>query len=502
MGFAELLHEVDRLAACGQLRAAAEVLEESIAQSGRDPRLLRALGRLYLLEHRAHNAVSILQEALELQQRGRIHAFQVGHEEVSALDMDYLAEQDSAASGVRLQEHVSQQILDQSSDQPVSRGLIEIQRGPDTLSVSNYPPQPASRFDSTPGDHQSDSPNDTSCLQQDLDVPFENERQMRIAETKMAALGLDAFKEALYPQGELDFEVDDEQVLPAFDDVEFQEFPEELASQSAFYYPSDQTDEVDPYLVDIEELIDDISEDADEEPLPRGVTREQRALQVAAEFLERVGWDREHLRPLQDFFVRYGWSMARVALEREIEKGLDPEEFPIALRLREIWAENERYWTAFFYPPQAKDCYRVMSWSMAILIVRSVPGIPFEEELELFVENEFDIWYSSDSLRRQFCAFIKYLYFRVAGGNWTLHPFCPVNFPEPRSEDFDDASALGLTDLVGAERRSILMRLGVRIHQSSTDLDSRYTGHPHILAAIAQGDYTGRDHITRSLEDE
>lgn len=486
---AELLREADRLTAGGQLRAAAKLLEESIAESGRDPRLLRALGKVYLLEHRPHDAVQILQEALELQQRRRIHAHQPGYEEVSDSDLDYLADQDHAADGMRLSERAGRLILAESSNQIASPDLIEIQQEPNNLGLSNIPLQNASRFDCIPIYSQEDTAEHTPYLNPDLDVRVENAHPTWMAEIKVsAALGLDASKETLDPQGELDFEVDDEQVLSALDDAEFEEFPEEFASESALYYLSDQTDEVDPYLVDVEELIDDISDDADEEPFLGGITREQRALQVAVEFLERVGWDREHLRPLQDFFVRYGWSMARVALEREIEKGLDPEEFPIAVKLREIWAGNARYWTAFFYPPQAKDSYRVMSWSMAILIIRSFSGIPIEEELELFVENEFDTWYSSDSLRRQFCAFIKYLYFRVVDSYWTLHPSCPVNFPEPRLEDFDDASDLGLTDLVGAERRSILMRLGVRTHQSSIGHDSRYTGHPQILAAIAEGD--------------
>ncbi|MEN1436847.1 hypothetical protein AAIH36_35155, partial [Pseudomonas aeruginosa] len=102
------------------------------------------------------------------------------------------------------------------------------------------------------------------------------------------------------------------------------------------------------------------------------------------------------------------------ALEREIEKGLTPEELILAAHIKVIWAENDIYWIAFDKTGSSRLSYYVLSWPTALLIVRSFESLPQVEEIEVFLENLFASWYENSTLHRAFKAFARYLWFRFA----------------------------------------------------------------------------------------
>lgn len=60
------------------------------------------------------------------------------------------------------------------------------------------------------------------------------------------------------------------------------------------------------------------------------VSREERALQKAAELIGKANWPHSTLSLVQQIFVMSGWGATRLALEREIEKGLTPDELILA----------------------------------------------------------------------------------------------------------------------------------------------------------------------------
>ena len=60
---------------------------------------------------------------------------------------------------------------------------------------------------------------------------------------------------------------------------------------------------------------------------------------------------------LQSVFERYGWSLARVALERIIAVGATPDEVALARDLRELWRETPELGSS--ESKIQKPCYRL-----------------------------------------------------------------------------------------------------------------------------------------------
>jgi len=149
------------------------------------------------------------------------------------------------------------------------------------------------------------------------------------------------------------------------------------------------------------------------------INREDRARQIAVEVLDKCGWDKKHLILLQQVFVENGWSAARVAIEREINNDLLPEELVLARKIRLFWSENEQYWITFHKikynaPFQQTDAvYINMSWLEALRIIRCFPSYPDIEEIYMFIDETYDYWYNSNSLHKRFKAFLKFLRYRT-----------------------------------------------------------------------------------------
>ncbi|VVN86444.1 hypothetical protein PS689_01534 [Pseudomonas fluorescens] len=191
------------------------------------------------------------------------------------------------------------------------------------------------------------------------------------------------------------------------------------------------------------------------------LSREERALQKAAELIGKANWPLSTLSLVQQIFVMSGWGQTRLALEREIEKGLVPQELILAAHIKVIWSENDIYWIAFDKNGSSSLSYYALSWPTALLIVRSFESLPQVEEIEVFLESLFASWYENTVLRRAFKAFSRYLWFRFANLEGCLPANQPFDFCDPHELPAEEYSDLGLCDVLEIEKTEILRAYGV-----------------------------------------
>ncbi|GGH96294.1 hypothetical protein CFY91_06200 [Pseudomonas fluvialis] len=225
----------------------------------------------------------------------------------------------------------------------------------------------------------------------------------------------------------------------------------------------DLDDDYAAYAFDPDEVFDSEDPEADDKAdgLADKLSREDRALQKAAELIGRANWSISTLPLVQQIFVMSGWGATRLALEREIDKGLTPDELILAAHIKVIWAENDIYWIAFDKTGSSRLSHQVLSWPTALLIVRSFESLPQVEEIEVFLESLFATWYENNSLRRAFRAFARYLWFRFANLQGCLPASQHFDFCDPRELPAEEYSDLGLYDTLECEKTEILRGYGV-----------------------------------------
>ncbi len=225
----------------------------------------------------------------------------------------------------------------------------------------------------------------------------------------------------------------------------------------------DLDDDYAAYAFDPDEIFDgeEASIPEPDDWLTSKISREDRALQKAAELIGKANWPLGTLPLIQQIFVMSGWGQTRLALEREIEKGLTPDELILATHIKVIWSENDIYWIAFDKTGSSRLSHYVLSWPTALLIVRSFESLPQVEEVEVFLENLFTSWYENIALRRAFKAFGRYLWFRFANLEGCLPANQPFDFCDPHELPAEEYSDLGLCDALEYEKTKILRAYGV-----------------------------------------
>lgn len=237
-------------------------------------------------------------------------------------------------------------------------------------------------------------------------------------------------------------------------------------------------DDFDLYAFDPDDVFENDEALAPEpdDSLDRKLSREDRALQKAAELVGKANWPMSTLPLVKQIFVMSGWGATRLALEREIAKGLTPEELILASHIKVLWAENDIYWIS----GSSSFSQGVLSWPAALLIVRSFDSIPQVEEIDVLLEDLFIHWYESTSLRRIFRAFALYLWFRFANLPGCLpanqrFDYCnPCDFP---AEEYSD---LGLHDELDIERTEELRAYGVFQVKHPQELSCYFSDKPRV----------------------
>jgi tetratricopeptide (TPR) repeat protein len=443
----EVLTEANRLVAGGLRHAAIDLLQESLDSYPSSPALLRTLGRAYLLSGQPDQAVIYLKRSLEASQVNK-EALQTSPEEKSDDftddDLDFIdaqAEQQNELDYSPFDSDPGAQPV--PIDQPIAKPTPSAQYSPSPQQDQPAPhDQDATPFSSTksplqssePPDHEPDSelgdqPPDELLLEApELDLDFDFE------ETEGDEDGSDYLIESLAP--DQDDEETDELAWDDYDDLD--EFDEQAQRES----PVEPQDE-------------------------GAISREMRARQAAVELLLTCDWHPSTIDLLQQIFVENGWGAARVAIEREIKKGLLPDELMLARVIRGYWSENERFWTTYHRIKANAPCmaaeavYRHMSWAEALRTVRCFPALPASEEVIELIEDAYEWWYADRNLRRSFKTFLKFLKYRTGSMRGTLPGHCVFSFFEWPESDSDTDSNGSLNPITPASQ--YLQDLGIQL---------------------------------------
>ncbi|MFC6694199.1 hypothetical protein ACFQD2_29210 [Pseudomonas lini] len=220
-------------------------------------------------------------------------------------------------------------------------------------------------------------------------------------------------------------------------------------------------DEYAAYAFDPEEFYE-LRDDDEISPRTIGkISREDRAFQKATDLIYKSGWPLSVHALLHRIFIINGWSATRLALEREINKGMTPDELILAAHIKVLWAENDHYWIAFDKSGSSNLSQHILSWPSAMLIVRTFEALPQVEELEQFIDSQFEYWYESVHLRRVFRSFNRFLWYRTSNLRGSLPANMPFSFGNPRDLPVEEYSDLGLDDTLEIEREADLRALGV-----------------------------------------
>ncbi|MCB1871500.1 MAG: tetratricopeptide repeat protein [Gammaproteobacteria bacterium] len=516
----QVLVEANKLVSGGLRKAAIDLLLEYLGCDSNSAAVLSALGRAYLLDRQPEKAVTYLKKSLEISQAVRAKIVETPEYGVDDFDDDDMAFVESQAV------ESSEEVFDFEYDEPKSPGRDQ----PTFTSISVAPvlsdhlekPEPdgeekivfnvdreiTDRLRTGAGDSLSDQrvharykehiprsatqradsvviqTNKTETIPQTLDLSDYRPPQQLVKPATPAAMtdGDPAGKH--YDQSddkafqEESFVGDDDNEESITEDLfsdEIDEEDEDLLDELA------ATDEQTPLDEELEELgweeLEDLDEfDAqahrpfgDENCDEDGITREHRAKQIAVEVLTKSDWDPVHLPLLQQVFIENGWSAARAAIERAIERGLLPEELAIAREIRLCWAGNEQFWTTFHKIKsnapynQADAAYKHMSWVESLRIVECFPCFPDIEEVYGFIDEAYETWYNSDRLRRIFKAFFKYLKYRTGSMRRSLPGDIVFSFyPSCDTETGSDSHSL--LNAIAPESQD-LAGLGIYLNQ-------------------------------------
>jgi hypothetical protein len=145
--------------------------------------------------------------------------------------------------------------------------------------------------------------------------------------------------------------------------------------------------------------------------LLRPLTRTERAEQVALEVVQRHDWV-DGLHVLQRAFSMAGTGQARIAIENLIELGATPDEIELALELRAVWRDSPEFGVNLVRPlgTSSGRPYAVMSWSLALGLVRGFRAIPDREEVVGCLHHLFAFWRDYTNLLKRFPAFQLFLH--------------------------------------------------------------------------------------------
>jgi len=503
-----LLTQVNQLVSQGLRQAAIDLLEEAVSDSPNSTALLSALGRVYLLDRQPDKAVVYLRRSLAQSNSAPVHEDEYIPEAFTDADADYIEElaDDSSNDEFSPLEEIDSEKSSNEEQREQCSGTLHLKRKSDrkigTQTPDDSEPQITiiRRGRSKTNDSEPTASTEPNNIFQ-VDEPGKlgsGAEPQEPHSPEMIGAGIElgdyaeSDEEAVRrppetpdrPKTQLGLTFDESEE-PEFDESDL-ELPEDIEGVPDILDVDegfdDDLDEIDPKAEPVEDLPGDdfetedfgwddledfdevASRDNDDEDLTlTGISREERARQVAVDLLERVGWDREYLPLLESIFVESGWGAARIAIENQIQRGAVPEQIFLARQVRSIWFSNEYLWTAFRMRSnapfmQAEAVYKNFSWADALRLLRCFPSIPDEFEIEAFIEELFEEWYFNNRLRRHFQAFLEYLRYRIGASRRTLPGDLGFLFSIPVGDEWGVDNPELLSEI--SEMRDELRELG------------------------------------------
>ncbi|WP_323952716.1 hypothetical protein [Aeromonas hydrophila] len=506
----QLLQSVNVLVSSGKLVAAEELLEEELAEN-EDPELLDLLGRVYVLQSRPKQAAALMQQAFlaKRQQSAFLDlspeidvVSESDDETITATDLEYITADASVFDGLdpfpSLRDEVYETVilpvpLSVTEDTRVisanEREILSLARACKHVDVASAAQRPKTLVCHAP--HFKVVPSHSTQVSVTADDVL-SEATPQLSQTPKEAIidyqwpsGSESYYSDSHIQelvGGIDFcgpyeslldfggyQVNQPDSYEPEDD--FFDNDEIFVEQDDLYFGvadeldihDDQNDdEFAAYAFDPDDVYDSQgSFDSDTELFDERLSREDRALQKAVELISRAGWSLSMLPLVQQIFVMNGWGATRLALEREIDKGMSPDELILAAHVKALWAENDYYWIAYDRNGSSNLSQYVMSWPTALMLIRAFESLPQIEEIEQFIESLFEYWYDRSSLRRAFRSFNRFLWFRICNLPGCLPATLAFNFCSPHELPVEEYSDLGISDLLVIEQTAKLRAYGV-----------------------------------------
>ncbi|WP_334078442.1 hypothetical protein [Microbulbifer sp. M83] len=208
---------------------------------------------------------------------------------------------------------------------------------------------------------------------------------------------------------------------------------------------------------------DEADIDPDEFDLEERLTLEQRARQVATDFLLANDLDRSWLDFLTEVFTTRGRGAVRNAIQWAIDRDITLRQLELAQDLRSLWKERQDYWTNLNHAWAKAECaeatHRFLSWRLAIRMVAAFDVIPAFEELDVMLEREYEYWFNHSVLRRAFPVFQRYLSSYRFSSTSRLLPAClDYRFDD---EDWAEPVAFSLEPSHGYQIAQQMAEIGI-----------------------------------------
>lgn len=384
----EALKEANRLISQGSVNSALRLLLQEHKCDPGNFRVARTIGRIYLQLKRPEKAAEFLRIAVDLQDTTRKRNY--NSEALTGDDLRFIEEQQELEDTDE-----SELFCDVQAEKPV-----------DVEEVNQRQYQPTVE-------------------------------ETEVIETSEA--GLDDWIEDELQADEFsaDFEPDDDELTGDDEEALWMPGYEETVEELAQPEPEEEREFG---WDDFEDFDDDYQEEVEDTEFDQSVPPEIKARQKAAELIEIAEWNRNTIEPLGEFFLANSHGLTRRVVTEYVCVGLCLEELFGAWHLRNVWEESEHYWMSFSGAQWTNETgarYSHLSWVQAIDIVRSFRDIPSEEELETFLEDEFEYWYTDSTMRHRYPAFVKYLKYRTARPRWSLHEWEQRKFAPSVEERFE-----------------------------------------------------------------
>ena len=343
----EVLQLAQSLSRDGSLEKAVELLEEHMTTMPNDLAVAAALGRLYMRLKAPEKAAYWLRYSLQ----SRYAPPDLDHE-----DIEYLT-----------QERQDKQAFNQDSEFGVETGDQHAANDDSGLEDLN---DVVMMYD----DDRGEEPEEPLWGIPDLVDEDDQEQEPDPEQEGGDFPTSEELSELLEDIPELDFQEDDED-----EEYEFAEVPQ---------YP----------LVEDQE---------DHEPASR-LTVQEKAEGAAATLAYEAGWLRRDIDVLTEVLSHHKSHGKTVAALRRllVEQEATPQELETLHEIRQLWGGGG--YNRTYYGAKAKEGWTMVSWPLALTLVRQLQSDSAEEIL-LFVEDCFEEWSESPKQLAAFPIFVNYL---------------------------------------------------------------------------------------------
>lgn len=181
----------------------------------------------------------------------------------------------------------------------------------------------------------------------------------------------------------------------------------------------------------------------DEEPDAR-LTVQEKAEGVAAGLAHEAGWLRKDMDVLTEVLAHHKSHGKTIAALRHllVDKEVTPGELMTLHEIRQLWGGGG--YNRSYYGVKAKDGWSMVSWPLALSLVRQL-RTDSAEEILLFVEDCFEEWSESPKQLSSFPIFVNYLGYVIEHME-RVSLSCGQSMPAYIDYDFFEENDDGLDD--------------------------------------------------------